>query len=59
MERRTIGIGAAAALVGVGVAAAEAGLVGRSALADPVWLALGAFVAGYWGLYLHWARTRM
>jgi hypothetical protein len=57
MRRRSLAIGVAAALAGAGMAAAEAGLVGQPALADPVWLLIGAFVVGYWAVFVHWARA--
>ena len=57
MERRSVAVGVGAAVVGAGVAAAEAGLVGQSALGNPVWLLLGAFVIGYWAVFIHWARA--
>jgi hypothetical protein len=39
------------------MAAVEAGLVGDPALNDPVWLALGGLVVGYWALFIRWARA--
>jgi hypothetical protein len=56
MKRRRLAVAVAAVLAGAGMAAVEAGLVGQPALADPVWLLLGALVVGYWGVFLHWAR---
>jgi hypothetical protein len=57
MRRRRLAVGVAAALAGLGMAVVEAGLVGQPALADPVWLVLAALVVGYWGVFVHWART--
>jgi hypothetical protein len=57
MRRRSLAVGVAAALAGAGMAAVELGLVGQPALADPVWLALGALVVGYWAVFIHWARA--
>jgi hypothetical protein len=57
MNRRSLAVGVAAALAGVGMAAVEAGLVGNPALGDPVWLALGGLVVGYWAVFIHWARA--
>ena len=57
MNRRSVAVGVAAALAGAGMAAVEAGLVGQPALGDPVWLLIGAFVVGYWAVFLHWARA--
>jgi hypothetical protein len=56
MKRRRLAVAVAAVLAGAGMAAVEAGLVGQPALADPVWLLLGALVVGYWGVFLHWVR---
>ena len=58
MQRRTVAVGVAAVLAGVGMAAVEAGLVGNPALDDPVWLALGGLVVGYWVLFIRWTRTK-
>ena len=58
MDRRTVAVGVAAVLAGVGMAAVEAGLVGNPALRDPVWLALGGLVVGYWVIFIRWARTQ-
>ena len=57
MNRRSLAVGLAAVVAGVGMAAVEAGLVGHPTVGDPVWLAIGGLVVGYWAVFIRWARS--